>query len=84
MKLLALVEEPDHVCCRYRIRAFEPALAEAGCSLTCEGLDRGALFRAIQLHRAKEYRRRDPAAEAAAALAIERAAAGFAAPGVRL
>ena len=26
MKLLALVESPDHVCCRYRIRAFAPAL----------------------------------------------------------
>ena len=29
MKLLALVEAPDHVCCRYRVRAFEPALAAA-------------------------------------------------------
>jgi len=55
MKLLALVEEPDHVCCRYRVRAFEPALAEAGSSLTCEGLDRRAFFRAIQLHRAKDF-----------------------------
>jgi glycosyltransferase involved in cell wall biosynthesis len=55
MKLLALVEEPDHVCCRYRIRAFRPALAEAGWSLTCEGLDRGAFFRSIQLHRARQF-----------------------------
>ncbi len=55
MKLLALVEEPDHVCCRYRIRAFQPALAAAGCSMTCEGLDRGAFFRSIQLHRAGRY-----------------------------
>jgi glycosyltransferase involved in cell wall biosynthesis len=55
MKLLALVEEPDHVCCRYRIRAFEPALAEGGISLRCEGLDRGAFFRSIQLHRAKHF-----------------------------
>ena len=55
MKLLALVEEPGHVCCRYRIRAFEPALEEAGCSLTCEGLDRGAFFRSIQLHRAGKF-----------------------------
>ena len=55
MKLLALVEEPDHVCCRYRIRAFEPAMAAAGCSLSCVGLDRGALLRVVQLHRANEY-----------------------------
>ena len=84
MKLLALVEEPDHVCCRYRIRAFEPALAAAGCSLTCEGLDRGAFFRSIQLHRAERIRRRDPAAKAAAELAIEGAAPGLAPAGVRL
>jgi glycosyltransferase involved in cell wall biosynthesis len=55
MKLLALVEAPDHVCCRYRIRAFESALAHAGCSLSCQGLDRGVLFRVMQLRRAKEY-----------------------------
>ncbi len=55
MKLLALVEQPGHVCCRYRIRAFEPALEEAGCSLCCEGLYRGAFFRSIQLHRAGQF-----------------------------
>jgi Glycosyl transferases group 1 len=55
MKLLALVEAPDHVCCRYRIRAFERAIAEAGCSLHCEGLDRGVFFRTIQLHRARSF-----------------------------
>ena len=41
MNLLALVEAPDHVCCRYRIRAFAPALDRAGCALTYEGLRRG-------------------------------------------
>ena len=55
MKLLALVEAPDHVCCRYRIRAFERALEAAGCSLHCEGLDRGAFFRMIQLQRARSF-----------------------------
>jgi glycosyltransferase involved in cell wall biosynthesis len=55
MKLLALVEAPDHVCCRYRIRAFEAALEGAGCSLDCQGLDRRAFFRSIQVHRAKSY-----------------------------
>ena len=55
MKLLALVEAPDHVCCRYRVRAFERALESAGCSLHCEGLDRGAFFRVIQLKRAQSF-----------------------------
>jgi glycosyltransferase involved in cell wall biosynthesis len=30
LHLLAFVESLDHVCCRYRLRAFEPALREAG------------------------------------------------------
>jgi hypothetical protein len=55
MKLLALVESPDHVCCRYRIRAFEPALLDAGWSLTCEGLERGSIFRPFQLRRAAQF-----------------------------
>ena len=48
MKLLALVDSPDHVCCRYRIRAFEPALNAAGWSLTCQPLRQGALSRLAQ------------------------------------
>jgi glycosyltransferase involved in cell wall biosynthesis len=55
MKLLALVEAPDHVCCRYRVRAFADALADAGWSLSCEGLHRGAVFRSFQLHRASQF-----------------------------
>ena len=55
MNLLALVESPDHVCCRYRIRAFAPALQEAGWSLTCEGLERGPFARAFQLRRAARF-----------------------------
>ena len=55
MKLLALVESPDHVCCRYRIRAFAPALEDAGWSLNCEGVDRGAFVRPFQLRRATQY-----------------------------
>jgi glycosyltransferase involved in cell wall biosynthesis len=49
MKTLALVDAPDHVCCRYRIQAFEPALAAAGGSLTVRGLARGACRRWLQL-----------------------------------
>lgn len=48
MKALALVDAPDHVCCRYRIAAFEPALARAGWSLERLGLARGPLGRLLQ------------------------------------
>jgi glycosyltransferase involved in cell wall biosynthesis len=52
MKALALVDAPDHVCCRYRIQAFQPALEAAGWSLTVEGLGSGAWERMRQLRRA--------------------------------
>ncbi len=55
MNLLALVESAEHVCCRYRIRAFAPALHQAGWSLTCEGLERGVLPRIRQLRRAEQF-----------------------------
>lgn len=38
----------DHVSTRYRLRAFEPALAAAGCSLEVEQLGRGALAQMAQ------------------------------------
>ena len=34
MRLAALVDSTDHVCCRYRLRAFEPLLNAAGHELT--------------------------------------------------
>ncbi len=55
MRLLALVDSPDHVCCRYRIRAFEPALKSAGWSLTCQKLKRSTLPRLAQLFNASSY-----------------------------
>jgi glycosyltransferase involved in cell wall biosynthesis len=55
MRLLALVDAPDHVCCRYRIRAFEPALARAGWSLTCQALRRGMFSRPGQLAQAEQF-----------------------------
>ncbi|MFO0888683.1 MAG: glycosyltransferase family 4 protein [Isosphaeraceae bacterium] len=55
MRLLALVDSPNHVCCRYRIRAFEPALARAGWSLTCEALRRGPIARLRQLAAVGRY-----------------------------
>ncbi|HEX5272618.1 MAG TPA: glycosyltransferase family 4 protein [Gemmataceae bacterium] len=33
MRLVALVESPDHVCCRYRLAAFRPYLEAAGHTL---------------------------------------------------
>jgi glycosyltransferase involved in cell wall biosynthesis len=55
MRLLALVDSPDHVCCRYRIRAFEPVIARAGGSLSCQGLSRGIVSRVAQLGEAARY-----------------------------
>ncbi|MEO6808178.1 MAG: glycosyltransferase family 4 protein [Isosphaeraceae bacterium] len=55
MKALALVEAPDHVCCRYRVRAFEPTLAASGWTLTVQGLAQGPAGRWAQLRRAGEF-----------------------------
>jgi glycosyltransferase involved in cell wall biosynthesis len=55
MQALALTEATDHVCGRYRVRAFAPSLAEAGCSLTIEGIERGMLGRLRQIDRAADY-----------------------------
>lgn len=51
MQALALVESPDHVCCRYRIRAFEPALARSGIALDVIGLASSPVARTLQLAR---------------------------------
>ena len=40
MHLTALVERPDHVCCRYRLAAFRPFLERAGHSLELVALPR--------------------------------------------
>ncbi len=55
MHTLALVEALDHVCCRYRIRAFAPALAAAGLSLTIEGLAKGPWARLRQFAGAARF-----------------------------
>src|SRR6516164_6014168 len=55
MRLLALVDSPDHVCCRYRIKAFEPALNRRGWSLSCQALRRGPIARIRQLADAGEF-----------------------------
>lgn len=40
MDLVALVQHPDHVCCRYRVEAFRASLEGAGHSLTLCALPR--------------------------------------------
>ena len=55
MRLLALVDSPDHVCCRYRIRAFEPALKNAGWSLDCQELKRSTFSRLARLFAVSSY-----------------------------
>ena len=55
MKAIALVEARDHVCCRYRVRAFESALASAGCSLTVEPLASGLIGRMRQFRRLSRF-----------------------------
>jgi glycosyltransferase involved in cell wall biosynthesis len=52
VRLLAWVEGLDHVCCRYRLRAFEPALHAAGHTLEYYPIDsawplRPAAWRAL-------------------------------------
>jgi glycosyltransferase involved in cell wall biosynthesis len=55
MKALALVEAPDHVCCRYRVRAFETTLATSGWSLSVEPLATGLFHRLRQFGRAADF-----------------------------
>ena len=55
MKALALVEARDHVCCRYRITAFDRALQAAGWSLTVEPLAAGFFGRLGQFAQAASY-----------------------------
>lgn len=54
MKVLALTEGPNHVCYRYRIEAFAPALADRGWTLESLPLDPGTFQRRSQLRRAAE------------------------------
>ena len=55
MKILALVEARDHVCCRYRISAFERALGASGWSLTIEPLAPGLFSRMAQFARSGDF-----------------------------
>ena len=53
MRLIALVENAEHVCCRYRLAAFRPALERAGHALELVPLPAGwwarlRLFRSLR------------------------------------
>lgn len=53
MKIVALVQSADHVCCRYRVAAFAPALAAAGHALDVRPIprslvDRAKLYRSLR------------------------------------
>lgn len=50
MRLVALVESPDHVCCRYRLAAFRPHLEAAGHTLDLAPLPRGWFGRLRLFH----------------------------------
>ena len=56
MKLLVLSESQNHVSCRYRVQAFEPALRAAGWSVSIRPLA-GADVRFLDVLR--EARRSD-------------------------
>jgi glycosyltransferase involved in cell wall biosynthesis len=55
MKLLALVDSPDHVCCRYRIAAFRAALNAAGCDLFLQAFSHTPAGRLAQIARAGRF-----------------------------
>jgi glycosyltransferase involved in cell wall biosynthesis len=55
MKALALVDAPDHVCCRYRIGAFASALQAIGWELGLQAFSRGLAGRLAQITRAARY-----------------------------
>jgi glycosyltransferase involved in cell wall biosynthesis len=55
MELLALVESPGHVCCRYRVSAFEPYLRYFGVNVTYQAIARSAPARLAQMSAAGRY-----------------------------
>jgi glycosyltransferase involved in cell wall biosynthesis len=55
MNALALVDAPDHVCCRYRISAYATALHAAGWELTLQPFSRGLIGRLGQISGAAQF-----------------------------
>jgi hypothetical protein len=52
---LALVESVDHVCCRYRLRAFEPTLPDNGVSLDIRAIPKSVDQRLSLFSSARNY-----------------------------
>lgn len=55
MRILALIESPDHVCARYRILSFKRALSDHGFELTVEPVSRRTILRLLQWRRAATF-----------------------------
>jgi glycosyltransferase involved in cell wall biosynthesis len=55
MHWLALAEGVDHVCCRYRLRAFQPLLADNGVSLDIRAIPRNLFARFALFRSARHY-----------------------------
>lgn len=51
MRLVALVDSPDHVCCRYRLAAFRPMLEQAGHALDLVALPKAWWSRLLLFRR---------------------------------
>ncbi|MGA2795976.1 MAG: glycosyltransferase family 4 protein [Thermoguttaceae bacterium] len=54
MKVLALIDDANAVCCRYRIEAFEQAMGREDMRLEIVRFDKGILRRIGNLHKAKQ------------------------------
>jgi glycosyltransferase involved in cell wall biosynthesis len=54
MKILGLVEHPDHVCCRYRLTALQPHLKQAGHELDIRAIPDGFWARMKLWRRTRE------------------------------
>ncbi len=54
MKVLALIDDANAVCCRYRIEGFGQAMAREDMSLEIVRFDKGILRRIGNLHKAKQ------------------------------
>ncbi|MBY0230406.1 MAG: hypothetical protein K2W96_14070, partial [Gemmataceae bacterium] len=51
MRLVALVDGPDHVCCRYRVQAFRPRLEAMGHAIDVRPLPRSWWARLLLFNR---------------------------------
>lgn len=55
MRALALVDHYDHVCCRYRIRAFEQDLRRRGGEIDYRAIAKNPIDRIAQMRAADQY-----------------------------